>query len=123
MQHENINNTGETPHGKNNKSNISLRLHEPPKQQTLSTETNHPTQLDKQKSHMPNALILSDSILRGTAPLIKASHPDTDIRVLPGAKIQDGSRYMTNTNWVPDKIIFNIRLKQHTWGTNNQPHS
>lgn len=67
-----------------------------------------PLHNNNDKSQHPDTLVLSDSILKGAAPLIKTKYQNIDIRVLPGAKIQDCSRYLTSVEWLPEKILFNI---------------
>lgn len=72
-----------------------------------------PDHSNKQLQCDPYTLILSvDSILKGAAPLISTKYQNIDIKVLPGARIQDCSKYLTNTDRVPAKVVFNI-------GTNN----
>lgn len=58
---------------------------------------------DKKLPYKPDTLILSDSILKGVGPLT-AKYQNIDIKVLTGARIQDCSKYLTNT----DKVVFNV---------------
>lgn len=61
---------------------------------------------DNELPYKPDTLILSDSILKEVAPLLTAKYQNIDIKVLSGAKVQDCIKYLTNKDWVPDKVVF-----------------
>lgn len=57
----------------------------------------------------PEALIISDSIMRGAASVMKNEKGlNITAQVIPGAKIRDFSRFISNAREVPKKVIINI---------------
>lgn len=63
----------------------------------------------KNTSSKPTALILSDSILRGAANILKNERGlNIDTRIMPGAQTRDFSKFVSTAESLPDKVIVNI---------------
>lgn len=86
-------------------------------QHTTPSEENKQHLIDKPEMHssrprttnQPDALIIGDSIMRGAASIMKNERGiNIANQVIPGAKIRDFSRFISNAKEVPRKVIINI---------------
>lgn len=76
------------------------------KNDTNATETSaeKTNQVYTNKTHA--ALIIGDSLLHGLGPVLQ--NKDVSILIKPGAKIKDISRYISDKETLPPKVILNI---------------
>lgn len=90
-----------------NKKEINNTLTKNPATPLTNKSQTHESGNDKQVH--PKAIVISDSILRGAAAILKLENPTTfDTVIKPGATIQDLSRYVTKLEKIPEKVVINI---------------